>query len=126
MRIKAIFLSIFLTITIVSFFLLSITPAIANDCQIDSVQVESSFLPIQLQTSQEPPGSGQFKSVAYATGECREACKEWGNSINEQSGKPYDFYHYIAWDSGLRVCTVSSEYNNFCPPVSAGTSECNY
>lgn len=122
-------LNISLTATIASFFLLGITPVIANECQIDSIQTESTFLPMQLklQASQELPSSGHFiKSVAYATGECRESCREWGNSINEQSGEPYNSYQYIAWDSGLRICTVSSEYNSFCPSVGAGSSECNY
>lgn len=123
---KVLSLGAFLTTTIISFFLVDIRPVIASECQFDSIQTTSS-LPISLHTSQTPLNSKISNGIAYATGDCREECRGWGNSVNQQNGERlYKSYHYIAWDSGLRICTVSSEYKDFCPPVGAGTSECNY
>ncbi len=104
--------------TIIACIFFEITPVSADECQLDSQQktkcVECTF--------------EKERGTAYATGECRDLCKQWGQSNSTIDGEPYQSYNYIAWDSGLRICNISTApiYVADCPRVAAGTSECNY
>lgn len=111
-------LSTFLTTIIAVFFLLGSTSVIASECQIDS-QNKTACLECTFEKE---------RSVIYATGECRDACKEWGQAVSSVKGEPYRSYNYMAWNSGLRICNISTAviYNDICPRIAGGTSECNY
>ncbi len=120
----------FLLIGIIGLLFASISSAIAEECRIDTTELETNT-PTLLDTSQREHPPHEYKAVIYAEGNCREACKSWSQDDFFNSDQPDDTanqksYQYVAWDAGLRKCIITNKRNNRCPQVGAGTVECNY